>query len=175
MPSRFRVDTTADGLAVWWPWLSGHTLLLVVFYAAALTGGYFAFQWSASDPRTGDPRLGAVFRGGLLLAGAAATWGMSAAFLNRTMVRAGKEFLTVTHAPLYWPGGKRFPVADITGVTLSEERQSQEDGPDILTYRLRVELKSTYPRTLLDHLLDLNEATFLRNKLLGALGLPATG
>ena len=162
-----------DGLAVAWPWYSPVAFVLLALYlgglavAAAVAG---AVRDGGVGPGAQRPVLAAAI--GWV---AVSSWGILAAFVNRTTVRLAGGDLTLTHGPLYWPGAKRFRAADIEDVTVAADTDATGDGEPVVTYRVRVRPAGTYARTLMAGFRDRAEADALRDQLLTALGRTGGG
>ena len=117
-PSRLTVRESAGGVQVSWPWYGPFCVVLLALYLAGLGVTYVSLEGVRAGTVTAEWRRPAL---GLAIAwGVVSTWVTAAMFVNRTTVRVADGALAVAHGPLYWPGGRRFPAADVTDVTVAE-------------------------------------------------------
>jgi hypothetical protein len=144
--SRLVIRETGDGVEVSWAWYAPFCFVLLALYAAGLGVTYISLEGVRVGTVTAEWRRPAL---GLAIAwGVVSTWVTVAMFVNRTTVRVTAEALTVAQGPLYWPGGRRFRATDVTDVTVAEEVDATGDGEPVVTYRLFVYSRATYPRSL---------------------------
>lgn len=161
-PSRWRVVSDGVAWVVEWKWFTPAAVFYLLFYLmvwAVLIA--FVVPWVPTPGRV-------VFGAAAVVTG----WVVLGYFVNRTTIRVSDGWLSVTHGPMYWPGGRRFAAADVTGVTVVEEPVPSEDEPQF-TYRVRLSLRNDFPRTLVPNLGERAEAEYLQAKLSARLGLPA--
>jgi hypothetical protein len=151
------------------PWVEPrHRVVVLLLYLAAAGAAAFLLAHAAPGGTVPpDRRAPVAVANGLFLA--LATWAAAAMAVNKTTVRLADGRLTVSHHPVFWPGGKRFRTADIDEVTVREDRSSVEDGPDLVAYRLLVRVRGSFPRTLVTGLDDPWEAEYLWQRLVAGL------
>jgi len=160
-PTRWRVVSDGDTWVVEWTWFTPAAFFYLLFYLMVWAClAFFVVPWL--------PTLGRVAIG---VAAVVSGWMVLGIFVNRTTIRVSDGWLSVTHGPMFWPGGLRFPTADVTGVTVLEEPVPSEDEPQF-TYRVRISLRNDFSRTLVPNLSEPAEAEYLRAKLFARLGLP---
>lgn len=166
-PSRLVVRETGDGVEVSWRWYSPISFVSLALYAAGLAVAYVAVEAVREGRVVGDWRHPVV---GLAIAWVfISTWVTLALFVNRTTVRVAGGALTVTHGPLFWPGGRRFRASDVTAVTVAEFVDSTGEGDPVVTYRLYVYTRSSYPRTLVAGIENQTEAERIAGLVRAAL------
>jgi hypothetical protein len=156
------------------PWSSPVLRVLVVVMYLLTVGAAASVLSHMADPGTTlsrDLRITATVAGWVFVV--AATWGALAGVVNRTTLRLSDGWLTVTHHPLPWPGGRRFRPADIEAVTVHEDRSSEEDGPDVVSDSVLVRVQGTFARTLVEGLSERSEAEYIRQRVLA--GRPNDG
>ncbi|MFO0798289.1 MAG: hypothetical protein U0804_12500 [Gemmataceae bacterium] len=167
IPSRLVLRETGDGVEVSWRWYSPFYFVALALYAAGLAVAYVAVEAVREGNVVADWQRPVV---GLAVAWMlASTWVVAALFLNRTTVRVAGGVLAVTHWPFYWPGGRRFHAADVTDVSVAEFVDSTGEGDPVVTYRLYVYTRSSYPRTLVAGIENKKEADRLAGLVNGAL------
>ncbi len=97
-----------------------------------------------------------------VLAGLAITYIAVAGLLNRTHVGLEDGWLSVHHEPLPWPGGGRYPAAEIRSVGVREQRlQRGQVGYELvadLGSRTAVLAKGFRDRAVAEYIADLIEA-----------------
>jgi hypothetical protein len=165
--SRLTVRETADGVEVSWRWYSPVYLVSLALYAVGLGVTYVALEAVRQGNVVTDWRRPVV---GLAVAWVlVSTWAVAALFVNRTTVRVAGGVLTVSHGPLFWPGGRRFRASDVTEVTVAEFVDSTGEGDPVVTSRLYVYTRSSYPRTLVAGIDDRKEAERIAGLVQAAL------
>lgn len=155
-PSRLAVRKSADGVDISWAWYAPYTWVALGLYAVGLGLAWVGLGAVQQGQVAAEWRQPVV---GLLVAGVVFfTWVVAALVVNRTTIRVTAEAVTVAHGPLYWPGGRRFRAADVTDVSVAEFVDSTGEGDPVVTYRLYVYTRSSYPRTLVAGIEDKQEA-----------------
>ena len=113
IPEKLDIREDFDGLTISWPWLSASLLFLVPFCIAwnAFLIGWYGMAGSMGGIMPGPMRLiFLVFPMAHVAVGLGLIYMVLVILVNRTTVRVRQGLLTVTHGPIYYPGGREIPV-----------------------------------------------------------------
>lgn len=176
MPRQFRVEERDLGLVITRRWRRGPALFFLVFsgfwnlvvsiFVVAFVGGLMKSESGGSPPW-----FMGLFLTPFVLVGIGTGWAALALLLNRTTIRVEGGRLTVSHAPIWWPGRRDLETAAVDQLYCEEYvAYSQNDVPQ---YRLGVRalLKDGSKLKLVTGMEDASQALYLEQLLEKHLGI----
>lgn len=167
LPKRFTLDRANQALTISWRSYSPSALFLlffaifwngflVVWHTVALTSG----AWFMSV-------FGLIHTGvGVFLA-----YLVAAKFLNRTVIRASREWLQVRIGPLPWPGRLDVEHRGLRQLFCREKIRRGKNGATE-TYQVELVLEGNLRKTLVKDLENADQAIFIEQQLEKYLGIP---
>jgi hypothetical protein len=124
---------------------------LVGFYWLALTSGDRFFMW-----------LSVIFCAPHVALGLLFVYATLALFLNRTVIKATSEFITVRHGPLPWWGNRSLPLDELEGLYCY--KHTRKDSVSVW-YSVNALTKGAKKVELVTDLHKVAEALFIKQEL----------
>jgi hypothetical protein len=166
IPDRFEIDNSAGAFSIRWKWSKLIAIPLLIF-SVAWDG--FLIAWYMGALSRGNPSLiELVFPIGHVAAGLAILYVAMAFLANTTTIAIASGRITITHAPVPWPGSQTLPTTEIRQLFCFERRGSKGSR----SYDVMARLTSDREVKLLSGLADEREAKFLEQRIEERLGLP---
>jgi hypothetical protein len=161
LPPHIQVDDTGSSLRIVRRWFSPGIIFLAVF---CLCWDSFLVFWYTMAVKPGAPFMLKVFPILHVVVGVALTYTALAGFLNRTVIEATSEFLSVRHGPVPWPGKRTLPVEALDQLYCQEDSSSTSDGVRY-SYRVNALMKGAKKVPLVTRLADRDQALFIEQEL----------
>ncbi len=103
-------------------------------------------------------------------AGVGLTYWTIAGFVNRTIIGASANYLTIRHQPLPWPGKRDIAVRDLQQLFCEEHVSHSKNGTSV-SYSLNAVLQSGRKLALVKHLAQADQALYLEHAIEKHLGI----
>jgi hypothetical protein len=161
LPPGLAVDDTGVALTLTRRWFS-YFLILQAFFCVAWDG--FLVFWYTTAFSMDSPWIMKVFPVLHVAVGVGITYATLAGFLNRTIIRADWNELTVRHVPLPWFGNCRVPVDQLEQLCSQEERHQCNSGVRC-SYKVGAVPKEGKKTTLVSGLTDQDQALFIEQRI----------
>jgi hypothetical protein len=188
-PVRLNVADEGDTLRISFRWFHP-AILFLVFFCVAWDG--FLFFWYSiavgglfGNDGPGMPGafkwLFVIFPLGHVAVGIGLTYTCLASLLNRTVITVDREWLTVRHGPLFWPGQCTVAVEEIDQLYCRQQFSVRKNGPTqyhphmrnagAVTASLMIVTKDGRERPLWRYESDRNVVLFLEQRIEEHLGI----
>jgi hypothetical protein len=167
MPRGINVREGAGGLIItrrWFTWAVTFLLVFCVFWDGFLVVWYgIAFSQNA-------PLIMIIFPVLHVAVGVGVTWFTLACLINRTVIRAGYDRLTVRHGPVPWPGRRTLRAHDLSQLYCEQRERRDRDGDVRRRYHLNA-ITLEGDRIKLLAVDDLDQARFIEQQIERFLGI----
>jgi hypothetical protein len=169
LPKRFRLEYEGSDLVITWRWFTHSVWALLLF---CLFWDGFLVVWYAAGSYMLTHQSGAslfilfmlIFPVLHVLVGAGLTYLLVCTFVNKTVIRASGNALTVRHGPLPAPGNLQLLSADIKQIYCEAKRHRGEDSVRV-TYNVMAQKQDESRVQLVTGFEQLEQALFIEQQL----------
>lgn len=174
-PETLTIEEFPDGPRIVRKWFRPYVLALALF--CVIWDGFLVFWYSMafSGATHGPPGawslMPILFPIGHVAVGVGLTYFVIASIFNRTVVRADRGGLSITHGPIPWRAPRPLDRSEITHVYCQEHLSHNRSGTN-RSYRIHAIDRAGRRIRLLAYLSDSDEAHFIERWIEERLGLP---
>jgi hypothetical protein len=168
LPPALQTTELPDGFEIRRRWFTPAVLFLVFF--CVMWDGFLLF-WYGIAFRTGAPLIMSLFPLLHVAVGVGLTYSTVATILNTTRVRLTWNALTISHAPVPWPGNRIIGREQIGQLYCRRHVSRNKEGGSTSQYEVWMSDTKGKSRKLLGAGLDEQQALFLEQRIERALGI----
>lgn len=173
MPYGLTLEKGPDRLTFSWRWFEMKYVFLL--FLSLLWNGllwlWYRLTWSPDSLGIMD-LIFLLFPLFHVAVGLGMVWTTLAGFFNRTYLRISPQFLTVHHKPIWMPGQKQLPCAEVNHLFCLETSHEHRAGLIVVKYEVHAQLKGGHKEKLVA-MTYADQASALKDCLEQYLGLQA--
>ena len=170
IPTDISLQRDGSTLVLSWRWFNFVHIFMLFF---CLAWDSFLIFWYAIALGSGAPGgmdlIMVIFPLGHVAVGIGLSWSTLAGFLNRTVIRASSQSLSIKHAPIWMPGQKEIPRGELTQLFCREKINRSRNGVSV-SYEVNALLKNGQEVKLVS-LTRPEQAAFIEQRIESHLGI----
>ncbi len=160
-PKGLTIQEYAGTLQLTRSWFNWGLILLAIFCVCWI--GFLVF-WFSMAGQSNSPVLMFVFPIGHVAVGLGLAYVCIAGFVNKTIIRANVQELTIEHGPLWWPGNRVLDPAHIDQLYVKRIRHQSKNGVHY-SYHLYARMVDGKHRKLISRLSNPGQARYIEQQL----------